>query len=176
MSRSELSVYLSKQKRIYIRSQETGGATAPGFRAYVEAQRAENPDFFAKLYMDALAISATKTWQNQPRKEGPDLFSVAGYTYAEHLTRMAAGYVPDPDKPIDENDENFEKVDKDFATIQDAYDDAMIKMRAGAQTVARAERQMKATDMALRRARGNRGAKLADHKDAPDNKVPDAAE
>jgi hypothetical protein len=68
---------------------------------------------------------------------------------------------------IEEDDEHkFEKVDYRFATVNDLYDDATLKMRKAAQSSASAEIQMRAADTARRRAGGNMSAFLRDVVDA----------
>jgi hypothetical protein len=75
-----------------------------------------------------------------PRKKGPDLFSIAGYTIPEHLTRYASGFYSPEDDAEEEDEEAYEKVDHDFATVNDLYDDATIKLRKAAQSSAAAKK------------------------------------
>jgi hypothetical protein len=157
-----ISRLLAREKRKYIKGAEADAGNPQGFRDYIHALRDANPEYWEALMLQGLIGNANAAWAKPPRNQGPDLFSIGGFTYAEWLTRPAPGHVPDGQTDIDENDENFEKVDQNFATIDDAYSDAMIKMRVAAQTSSRAERQMKATDLALRRAKGDRSARLAD--------------
>lgn len=157
---SELSVYLTAQKKQYLVGAKETGGRPKGFRAHIGAQYAEQPAFFGKLVLDALMEAATRTWEQQPRKHGPDLFAINGYEIPEFLTRAAA-VQPDDDEDEDEA-EQFEKVDHQFATVNDLYADATLKMRKAAQSSAAAEAEMKAADNARRRARGNLAAYLHD--------------
>jgi hypothetical protein len=76
------------------------------------------------------------------------------------LTRPAS-YATGAD--IEEDDEQkFEKVDFKFATVNDLFDDATIKLRKAAQSSAAAEKEMQAADEARRRARGKMSAFLRD--------------
>jgi hypothetical protein len=88
------------------------------------------------------------------------LFSIGGFTVPEYLTRPAS-YATGAD--IEEDDEQkFEKVDFKFATVNDLFDDATIKLRKAAQSSAAAEKEMQAADEARRRARGKMSAFLRD--------------
>jgi hypothetical protein len=104
--------------------------------------------------------AATRVWEAQPRKVGPDLFAISGVTIPEYLTRPAK-----IDFSIDDDD-RFEKVDHRFATVHDLYQDATIKLRKSAQAAAIAEKEMQAADEALKRAGGDMSAFLRDLKDA----------
>jgi hypothetical protein len=98
--------------------------------------------------------SATKAWQARPRSHGPDLFSIAGYTIPEFLTRDRAGYVADGGEIEDDDEGAFEKVDQKYATAHDFYADTMIKLRKAAQASAAANAQAICLDEIRRRAGG----------------------
>lgn len=165
---SGLSAYLAGQKKKFLLERKQAGGRAAAFREFVGQQYQTEPDYFLKMVLDALMEATTKAWERQPRRKGPDLFSVAGFTIPEFLTRPADGYVSAEDIE-DDNEAAFEKVDHEFATVQDFLDDATIKMRKAAQSAAAAEREMKAVDAARRRARGNMSALLVDIADAADD-------
>jgi hypothetical protein len=169
---SELSKFLNGLKKSFLTEQGTTGGVRRGFREYVGKRYETDPDYFTKLALDACMQAANFVWQAQPRKRGPDLFSVAGYAVPEYLTRPVSGYIP-VGEDDDEHGDTFEKVDASFATVQDLIDDAMLHMRKAAQSSAAAERQMKAADVARRRAGNNLAAFI---RDIADLAVPDAAE
>jgi len=140
----------------YLQARKREGGTASGFRDWIRARATDDPRLFP---VDALRDeAATKAWESQPRKEGPDLFSVGGIAVPEFLTRSKVGYV-DGDAIADDE---FEKVAAEFATVNDRYEDAVIKMRKAAQASASAEQQMKQADECRRRARGDMSALLRD--------------
>ena len=126
-------------------------------RAAIEAavRDAHGPTKFAALQFQSLMEATNKNWQRQPRKRGPDLFSIGGLTIPEYLTRRIFDKPIDGDAIEEDVDETFEKVDHDFATVRDLTDDALIKMRKAAQSSTAAEIEMKAADEARRRAKGN---------------------
>jgi hypothetical protein len=157
--------FLRIQRKKYLLYKERVGGDAPGFREWIKIQIDENPALFAKSVLEAWMEAATKIWQEQPRKDGPDLFSIAGYTIPEHLTRPAPGQNIEGDMGDAEQREHFEKVDQSFATVSDLIDDATIKLRKAAQSAAAAEQEMKAADEARRRAQGNRNKLLKDVRD-----------
>ncbi|HYM25283.1 MAG TPA: hypothetical protein VEU08_18830 [Vicinamibacterales bacterium] len=161
---SELTAYLNEQKRSFLLEQKQTGGKARAFRAYVGTKYQADPGFFVKLVLDAVMEAATKTWERQPRRRGPDLFAIAGYTIPEFLTGPAKGYI-DADDP-DDDAEVYEKVAYEYATLQDLLDDAMIKFRKAAQASAAAEDAMKAVDEARRRARGDMTVFLLEIADA----------
>lgn len=166
---SELSAYLgAEKKRFLVGAQEVGGK-AKGFRRHVSELYNKDPGFFVRLTLDALMEAATKKWEAQPRKRGPDLFAIGGYPIPEYLTRPSFE-VRDDVEPDDEEEESeeeqFEKVDQQYATVNDLYADATIKLRKAAQSGAAAEQEMRAADDARRRARGNMAAYLRDITDA----------
>jgi hypothetical protein len=162
---SELSAYLNNQKKQYLLERKQTGGKAAGFREFVRGKYQDDPGYFTKLALDAVMESTTKAWERQPRRKGPDLFSIADYTIPEYLTRPTNDYVSDDD--LEDETESFEKVDHEFATVQDLLYDATIKLRKAAQSSAVAEREMKAVDDARRRARGNMTTLLRDIADAP---------
>lgn len=162
---SELSQYLNGQKKKFIVARETVGATPRAFREYIGGLYTEDTEYFVKMALDAVMEATTHVWQRQPRREGPDLFDIGGHTIPEFLTRPRRGYVPGVDPDLDDADA-FETVDQQFATIQDGYDDATIKLRKAAQSASAAERQMKAIDEANKRAKGDRSKLLKEVSDA----------
>jgi hypothetical protein len=171
---SKLSAYLSGQKKQYLVDAEDHGGSADGFRKRIGEKYSDDPRFFGKLVYEALMEAATKKWEQQPRKRGPDLFAINGYAVPEFLTRQA---FPAGDTEPEEDDEDlYEKVDQQFATVNDLYADATIKLRKAAQSGAAAELEMKAADEARRRARGNMAAYLRDVTDVairPGGPAPD---
>jgi hypothetical protein len=169
---SELSMYLTAQKKQFLVGAKEIGGKAKGFRRYIGQQYSDDKEFFNKLVLDALMEAATRKWEQQPRKQGPDLFSINGHPIPEFLTRAAFPGFDDPDEEEDEDEEEaeqFEKVDHQFATVNDLVADATIKLRKAAQSGAAAEEEMKAADVARRRARGNMTAYLRDLADADGN-------
>jgi hypothetical protein len=167
---SELSVYLTAQKKLFLVGMKETGGRAKGFRHHIGQQYSDDREFFNKLVLDALMEAATKKWEEQPRKQGPDLFSINGHPIPEYLTRAAFPVFDDPDEEgVDEEAEQFEKVDHQFATVNDLVADATIKLRKAAQSGAAAEDEMKAADVARRRARGNMTAYLRDLADVSGN-------
>lgn len=155
-----MSAFLNSQKKKFLLARCEDGGRARHFREYIGKAYQDDPAYFSKLILDAVMESATKAWEKQARHKGPDLFTVADYTIPEFLTRPTNGYVSDED--LDDETEAFEKVAQEFATIQDLFYDATIKLRKAAQSSAIAEREMKAVDEARRRARGNMTTRLKD--------------
>ena len=133
---------------------------------------AQDETRFTSLVLDALMEATTRKWQEQPRHRGPDLCEINGFTVPEYLTRPTKAYF-DAEPPAvsddadDADDDRFNKVDKDFATVADLQDDALIKLRNAARAGTKANREMDAADEAMRRARGNASALLRDIADAP---------
>jgi hypothetical protein len=167
---SELSLYLTAQKKLFLVGAKETGGKAKGFRRHIGEQYSGDREFFNKLVLDALMEAATRKWEQQPRKHGPDLFSINGHPIPEYLTRPAFPTFDDPDEDEDDEEaEQFEKVDHQFATVNDLVSDATIKLRKAAQSGAAAEEEMKAADVARRRARGNMTAYLRDLADASGN-------
>jgi hypothetical protein len=118
------------EKAKYLEQCAGKGGTAQGFRNRIEKQYEKDPRVFKSLLLEALFEAATKKWQAQPRKSGPDLFAFAGVAVPDVLTRPRAAYVNGDE--IDEDEEQkFEKVDSRFATVNDYREDAMIKIRKG---------------------------------------------
>lgn len=177
---SEMSAYLSNEKRNYLEATKQTGGTARGFRELIKRKYEADKDSFLKMALDATMEATTHVWQRAPRRVGPDLFSLAGYTIPEYLTRPRYA-VPDADDDAEdtedtedeEDEDSFEKVAQAYATVQDLVADATLKLRKAAQSATAAEREMKAADEALRRARGVRSALLAD---IADRALPRAAE
>lgn len=161
---NSLRELLQFEKTRYLLGRKEEGGTAEGFRQRIRRQYGRHPDKFDALVLDALMEAATKNWEAQPRKHGPDLFSVSGETIPEYLTRPAL-YVTGED--IETGDEvRFEKVHQKYATANDYREDALIKMRKAAQSSAAAERQMRAVDEVFRRAKGKGNTPLQDIADA----------
>jgi hypothetical protein len=156
-----LRALLQFEKSRYLEGRKTEGGTAQGFRARIRAQYSRDPTKFEKLVLDALMEATTKTWQAQPRKRGTDLFSIAGIAIPEFLTRPSSEYV-DGDDIEDDVESKFEKVHHRFATVNDLYEDATIKMRKAAQSSAAAESEMRVADEARRRAKGKTSALLCE--------------
>lgn len=146
---ASLTALLTMLKDKYIESTEQEGGTAPGFREFVRKYYSRDKSKFIALVLDAIMEATTKKWEEQPRKTGPDLFSIADETIPEFLTRPAAHFVDG-----DDDERTFEKVSFKFATVRDLHLDALIKMRKAAQSSAAAERMMRAADEARRRAGG----------------------
>jgi len=141
----------------YLATQETTGGTASGFRQWVRKAVEADPRIFPA---DALRDeAATKAWETQPRKKGPDLLSVAGIDIPEYLTRHRRGFT---EGDVDEIEDLFEKIDSRFATVDDYLEDAMVKLRNAARASASAERQAAHADQCLRLARFDRAARLRD--------------
>jgi hypothetical protein len=151
---------LQFEKTRYLQSRKEQGGTAEGFRQRVRRQYSRHPDKFDALVLDALMEAATKNWEAQPRKHGPDLFSISSDTVPEFLTRPAL-FVTGEDIET-EAESRFEKVHQKYATVNDYREDALIKMRKAAQSSAAAEKQMQAVDEALRRAKGKGSTPLQD--------------
>lgn len=155
---------LQFEKTRYLLSRKEEGGTAEGFRQRIRRQYGRYPDKFESLVLDALMEAATKNWEMQPRKHGPDLFSISDDIVPEYLTRPAM-FVTGED--IESGNEiRFEKVHQKYATANDYREDALIKMRKAAQSSAAAERQMRAVDEAFRRAKGKGNTPLRDIADA----------
>jgi hypothetical protein len=153
-----LSALLQAEKLRYIEKAKQDGGSAEGFRERIRKQYARESLKYEALMLDALMEATTRAWEKPPRKRGPDLFSIAGVTVPEFLTRPAR--FVDGDELHDE--ELFEKVSHKFATVRDLYDDATVKLRKAAQSSAAAELLMKAADEAKRRAHGKESAFLHD--------------
>jgi hypothetical protein len=169
---SDVSAYLNGQKKAYILSARTDGGKARGFRKYIAGRMKADPGYFEKLMFDAWMEAATKNWERQSRRRGPDLFSINDYTIPEFLTRPAtpkddeaeaeAEAEADDTEAEAATEEEYEKVDQKYATVNDLYADATIKLRNAARAGAVAEDEMKAADEARRRAQGRLEAFLRD--------------
>lgn len=155
---------LREEKVRYIERCAEQGGTAEGFRQRIRRRHAKDPLKFTSLVIDALMEAATKNWQEPPRKRGKDLFSIAGITLPEFLTRPAAKHVSGETL---EDDEAFEKVSQKFATVADLEADVTIKLRKAAQSAAAANQLATVLDEARRRARGKDSAFLHDLMDEP---------
>lgn len=128
--------------------------TAAGFRDYVAMRHRDDPRVFPIDFLRDQA--ATRAWEAQPRKSGPDLFSINGVKLPEALTRPRAGFFEEED-----DEKKFEKVHQNFATVNDLYEDAVIKLRVAAADAAAADQRMKLADEALKRAKGDRSTLLS---------------
>jgi hypothetical protein len=154
MDKDSLSAFLEIERKKYLEQCQESGGTAQGYREHIVALSNNDPLRFKRWQFEALMEATTRKWQAPPRKHGPDLFSINREEIPEHLTRPASNFDVD-DKTIEEDDENaFEKVDANFSTVNDLFQDALIKMRKAAQSGAAAERKMKLADEAKRRAKG----------------------
>jgi hypothetical protein len=158
---SSLSGLLLKERAIYLDGCQEDGGTAEGFRQHILQARKQDPQQFDKRTIELLMEAATKAWQHSPRKDGEDLFSIAGVVIPEHLTRPKTCFVTAEELESDEED-SFEKVSSNFATVNDAYEDAIIKMRKAAQASSAAEGKMRMVDEARKRAKGNLSIFLRD--------------
>jgi hypothetical protein len=153
-----ISALLQAEKTRYIEKAQQNGGSADGFRKRIRGQYSRNQLKFESLMLDALMEAATRAWEKPPRKHGPDLFSIAGVTVPEFLTRPAR-HVSGEELDAEQL---FEKVSYKFATVRDLYEDATVKLRKAAQSSAAAELLMKAADEARRRAKGKDTAFLHD--------------
>lgn len=153
-----LSALLQAEKTRYIEKTQQEGGSAEGFRKRIRGQYSRDHLKYDSLMLDALMEAVTRAWEKPARKHGPDLFSIAGVTIPEFLTRPAHHVSGDQ---IDD-EKLFEKVSYKFATVRDLYDDATVKLRKAAQSSAAAELLMKTADEARRRARGKDTAFLHD--------------
>lgn len=145
------------EKARYLEHQGAVGGTAKEFRDWVKRAADRDPGVFP---VDALRDeAATRAWEAQPRKKGPDLFSVAGLDIPQFLTRRRKGFT---ESDVDEESDLFEKIDSRFAIVDDYIEDAVIKLRNAAKSSAAAEKQMQHADECLRLARFNRAARLRD--------------
>jgi hypothetical protein len=162
MDKDSLSVFLEVERKKYLELCQEDGGTANGFREHIVVLSQKDPTRFQLWQFEALMEAVTKKWQTPPRKHGPDLFSINGEEIPEHLTRPSSKWGADANQ-IDEDDERaFEKVDTNYATVDDLFQDALIKMRKAAQSSASAERKMRIADEARRRAKGKMKAFLRD--------------
>jgi hypothetical protein len=162
MDKDSLSVFLEVERKKYLELCQEDGGTANGFREHITVLSQKDPAKFKLWQFEALMEAVTKKWQMPPKKHGPDLFSINGEEIPEHLTRPSSKLGVDADQ-IDEDDERaFEKVDANYATVDDLFQHALIKMRKAAQSGAAAERKMKIADEARRRAKGKMKAFLRD--------------
>ena len=178
---SELSEYLGRAKKRFLLARGEAGGKAVDFRNEIAAQYGKDRAFFDSLVLDALLEAASKKWEAQPRKRGPDLFSVNGYVIPEYLTRPVyetdeedqdADHDDNDDDDDDETPTDYEKVDATFASIQDLLEDTLLKFRKAAQSSAAAEKQMKAVVELRKRAKGDLRMALKDVVDivAPNRK------
>jgi hypothetical protein len=154
-----ISEFLAIQRQQYLDLRRDLGGSREGFRNHVWAAVKKDPLKGEALMMGAWMEAANRAWEKQPRKQGPDLFSIDGYTVPEHLTRPR---YDDADDGEEADDADYEKVDSKYATVNDLYEDALIKMRNAARASAAAEIKMKAADVARRRAGGDLSKHLTD--------------
>lgn len=161
MSGPTLSGLLNAQKKAYLEECREDGGTAAGFRERIKADYEIHELKYRAMMLDAVMEAATKNWQAQPRKIGPDLFRINGVTIPEFLTRPAS-YVTGDDIAEEADEQKFQKVDHQFATVADWQDDINIKFRKAAQSAAAAEAQAKGFDEARRRAGGKMTTFLKD--------------
>jgi len=155
---SSLRELLAMEKRRYLDEAREHGGTARGFRERIRERYKADTLKYTALTLEALLEATTRKWEQQPRKFGPDLFSVAGFTIPEYLTRQSADYLSE-----DASEESkYEKVVHTFATVNDLHEDALIKMRNAARAGARAEAEMRIVDAAKRRAGGRMTVFLRD--------------
>lgn len=159
---SKLTMHLRTQKGQFLEARAERGGTAEQFRTYVRQAYFDEPVRYDSFVVEALMEAATRTWQEMPRKRGPDLFSISNVAIPETLTRRRASV----DGMAADDDEDFEKVSSQYATVNDLYEDATIKMRKAAQSSAAAESEMVAADEARKRAGGKMDARLKDLADA----------
>jgi hypothetical protein len=155
---------MAAERPRYLDSCGVDGGTATGFREWIKKRCYEDPRLFP---VDAIRDkAATAAWQAQPRRDGPDLFTIGGVTVPEFLTRPKNGHVDGEDLEDEDGENGFEKVAQQYATVRDRRDDALIKLRKAAQSSAAAEKLMQNADECRRLAHGNMGAflrDLADH-------------
>lgn len=157
---TDWSAFSKAEKEKYLLSCGTNGGTASGFRQRIDNLIQHEPRY-ATMFREAAMEAATKEWQAKPREQGEDLFSIAGITIAQHMTRNASPLVDGED--IEASDETkFEKVHQDFATVNDAFEDATIKLRKAAQSSSAAEKKMRTVDEAKKRAGGKMDVFLKD--------------
>jgi hypothetical protein len=154
-----LARHLKMERARYLDKCKEDGGTAVGFRNHVMKIDKGRIDKWAT---EALMEAATRAWQSQPRKFGPDLFSINGIVVAEILTRPANPFITGEEL---DDEEAFEKVNSQHATVDDLHHDGLIKMRKAAQSSAAANEIMESADEALRRAKGNRKMFLRDLSD-----------
>lgn len=162
---TSLRELLGIEKKKYLVNAREDGGTAEGFRERMRTEYNRDPLKFDSLVLDALMEATTRKWQDRPRHHGPDLFSISGYTVPEYLTRPKLKYADGMDIE-GEDEEAFEKVDSAFATVYDHVQDTQIKLRKAAQSSAAAERQAKATDEMVRRAKGRMDIPIREIADA----------
>lgn len=162
-ARTNLSFILGAEKKRYLQEQQDRGGRAAGFRARIGDLYRDDPDRFNALVFEALMEAATQKWEQQPRKRGPDLFSFGGIVVPEYLTRPVSGYATAEDvEDGEETEETFEKVDQQYATLQDWADDVNVKLRKHAESGAAVAKQARGVDIARRKAGNNMMVRLAD--------------
>jgi hypothetical protein len=151
-----MTSFLAERAR-YIESAGREGGNAAGFREWIANVCEEDPKLYP--YAKLRDAAATKAWEAQPRKKGPDLFSVAGIPIPEFLTRRAHGFVEDAD------DDGFVKVSANYSTLVTYREDAEIKMLNAADATASARDRYRNYDVLLRVAGGDPTRLLRDLKD-----------
>lgn len=139
-----------EEREKYLFAQGQAGGSAAGFRDWFDKAMALE-EFAARQALDAVADRA---WEAQPRKRGPDLFSLAGAPLPEAITRRALVSSEDGD--------DFEKVHQSFATVQDLLDDATIKEHNADRVVDAAAERRRQAETARRRAKGDLSMFLKD--------------
>jgi hypothetical protein len=146
-----LKTVVKMLKEEYLRSQGREGGTAEGFRQFgYEALKNEKHRWAEAVY-GALDLG----WRAQPRKVGPDLFSIGMVNIPEYLTRKA-------ELDGDGDEEIFEQVHHLSATVKDLMADASIKRSKAEQVTKAAGKRLALADEALARARGDESMLLRD--------------
>jgi hypothetical protein len=130
-----MTSFLAERTR-YIESCGKEGGHAAGFREWIANVCEEDPRLYP--YEAMRNEAATKAWQAQPRRRGPDLFTVAGIAIPEFLTRRGRGFT-------DEDDDGFE-----------------IKILKAADATAAARLQYQNYEVMLRKAGGDWSVLLKD--------------
>jgi hypothetical protein len=147
-----MTSFLAERTR-YIESCGKEGGHAAGFREWIANVCEEDPRLYP--YEAMRNEAATKAWQAQPRRRGPDLFAVAGIAIPEFLTRRGRGFT-------DEDDDGFVKVAAQYATLQTYHEDAEIKILKAADATAAARLQYQNYEVMLRKAGGDWSVLLKD--------------
>lgn len=156
--RKGLRVHLDVTLSQYIDISGNDGGDAAGYRDFLHKSLAERPDIVQGHLSELIDAAANTAWRRKPRDRGPDLFSIAGVTCPEYLTRPDAGSLAEGD----EHGEGFRKVGQRHATVNDLADDAKIKARKAAEAGAAAAKRYQMADEARRRAKGNMATFLKD--------------
>jgi hypothetical protein len=158
----ELRRMLRIDRDTYLNEQKQSGGTAAGYRERIK----EKGDGYKDLLQEGLLISATAIWEEQPRRKGPDLFSIAGMAIPSRLTRLRIRPEDEEAESEEPGDEDkFEKVSTEFATAYDYEQDWIIHMRKSVEAAAAAAEQGRIVDEIRRRAKGKMDTPLRDIKD-----------